>query len=158
MAFTTYKEAVDSLRRYLNDTPQLNTLDEEYESTDDELEEYIKDALNDMNMNYDPITWWKLTDVVVEPGETGYIPWNTVKLGAVLQLLQMKGIISARNTLIYSDAGGVQVNDMDKWGRYINYYNVLVTKYTNAVKAIKIRQNVTNAFGGYSSPFSFDVY
>ena len=162
MAFASYKEAAAALRRYLNDTPQLNELDEDFESTDDELEDYIKDCLNDINLNSDPITRFMLSDIITEPGEdspTGMpIPWSTVKMGAVIQLLTAKGIHSARNMLTFSDAGGVQITNHDKWGRYINYYNVLIPKYEKAVAQLKIRANINQGFGGVSSPFSFDVY
>lgn len=158
MAFATYADAAKALRRYLNDTPQLNELDQDFESTDDELEDYIKDALNDLNLNYDPKTYFKLEHVITEPGEDGYLPWSTVKMGAVLQLLTAKGLHSARNMLTFSDAGGVQITNHDKWGRYINYYNVLVNKYENSVRQLKIRVNVDSAYGGISSPFAFDLY
>lgn len=158
MAFATYSEAVIALRRYLNDLPQLNTLDKEYESTDDELEDYIKSALNDINLTYIPQTAFGLTAIVVEPGEAGYIPWATVRLGAVLQLLTAKGILSARNTITYSDAGGVTVTDMDKFGRYMAYFNQLAVRYERSVMQIKIRFNIDSAFGGVNSPLGFDFY
>jgi hypothetical protein len=158
MAFTTYEEAAMSLRQYLNDQPQLNELDEEFESTDDELMDFIKGSLNTINMDTTPVTKWTILNVVVDPGEDGYIAWSTVRLGAVLELLTIKGIISARNMLTYSDTGGVQVSNHDKWGRYINYYNVMRPKFEAAVAAAKMRYNVGQAYGGFSSPFSFDVY
>ena len=158
MAFATYRDAAQALRRYLNDTPQLNELDEDFESTDDELEDYIKDCLNDININSEPKTRYKLVDILTEPGEDGDLPWTTVKMGAILQLLQAKGLHSARNMLTFSDAGGVQITNHDKWGRYINYYNVMIPKYEKAVAQLKMRANINLAFGGVSSPFSFDVY
>lgn len=158
MAFSTYRDAVISLRRYINDAPQLNELDEDFESTDDELEDFIKQSLNSINMDFAPATRWTLTDVLVEPGEDGFIPWSTVRLGAILELLTTKGIGSARNMLTFSDSGGVQISHHDKWGRYINYYNVMRPKFESAVKNIKIRFNTEQAYGGFSSPFAFDVY
>jgi len=158
MAFTNYADAVKKFRRYLNDTPQLNELDEDFESTDDELEDYIKDCLNDINLNYEPKTRFGIADIVEEPGEDGSVPWSLIKMGATLQLLTAKGLHSARNMLTFSDAGGVQVTNHDKWGRYINYYNVLINKYEKSVGQLKIRANIDGAFGGVSSPFSFDVY
>ncbi|MCF1193625.1 hypothetical protein LRR18_18725, partial [Mangrovimonas sp. AS39] len=92
--------------------------------TDDELLDYVQDTLNNINLNYEPKTNFTLADIVTEPGvDAGRLPWSLVKLGATLQLLEIKGIISARNTLTYSDAGGVNVSEMDKWGRYLNYFN-----------------------------------
>jgi hypothetical protein len=158
MAFPTYEAAAAQLRKYLNDQPQLNELDEDFESTDDELVDYIKSSLNVINMDTTPVTAWTILNVVENPGDDGYITWSVVRLGAVLELLTAKGIISARNMLTYSDAGGVQVANHDKWGRYINYYNVMRPKFEAAVASAKIRYNVQQAYGGFSSPFSFDVY
>jgi hypothetical protein len=158
MAFTTYEEAAKSFRRFIGDVAQLNTLDREIESTDDELMDYIKDALNDINLSYTPQTAFLLTSIVVEPGEAGFVPWSTIKLGALLQLLTAKGILSARNTLTYSDAGGVTVTDMDKFGRYLAYFNQLAARYERAVTQIKIRANIDAAYGGVNSPLGFDFY
>jgi len=158
MAFTTYREAAIKFRQFISDYPQLNTLDKEFESTDDELEDFIKDALNDINLNYTPSTTFVLSDVVVEPGETGKIAWTTIKLGALLQLLLAKGVLSARNTITYSDAGGVTVTDMDKYGRYLAFFNQLAARYERSVQTTKVRSNIDNAFGGVNSPFGFDFY
>ena len=159
MAFASYREAVVAFRRYLNDIPQLNTLDREMESTDDELEDFIFTAMNNINMNYTPVTTYKLANIVVEPGEaTAGVPWSIVRMGALLELLQIKGIISARNAITYSDAGGVTVAEMDKYGRYLTFLNVLAARYEKAVTTMKIRENITNAFGGVASPLGFDSY
>lgn len=159
MAFATYAEAALAFRRYLNDTPQLNTLDREMESTDDELEEFIKDALNEMNNNYEPRTQWRLESICVEPGvDPGALPWSTVKLGAILQLLTIKGIISARNTITYSDQGGVTVQEMDKYGRYMQFFNQLARVFETKLQMLKVRQNVADGFGGVNSPLGFDYF
>jgi|WetSurSiteA1Bulk_404760.scaffolds.fasta_scaffold13386_4 hypothetical protein len=159
MPFSTYKEAVVKLRQFLNDVPQLNTLDQEMENTDDELEDYIKDAINDINFGYEPKTNFALVDIVVEPGvDGGRISWTTVKLGAILQLLMAKGIISARNAITYSDAGGVTVAEMDKYGRYLQYFNQLSARYERQVQQVKTRYNIEQAYGGVNSPMGFDFY
>lgn len=76
-----------------------------------------------------------------------------MKYGAVLQVLTSKGIISSRNTLTYNDGGGVTVQDMDKYGRYINYYNVLINKYVRGLQALKLGSNVDDAYGGVGSEY-----
>lgn len=158
MAFSSYGEAAVALRRYLSDTPQLNVLDNQPETNDDELVDYIKNALTSINMDFNPQTLWALSDVVVEPGESGKISWSTLKLGAILEYLTAKGILAARNTLTYSDAGGVTVTDMDRWGRYINYYNVLIRTFVDGVRVAKIRENINRAYSGLDSPLGYDYY
>jgi len=158
MAFKTYDEAAVALRRYLNDVPQLNKLTKDFESTDDELIDYIKDTINNINLNYEPKSNYTFADIIVNPGDAGYLPWSIIKLGATLELLQTKGIISARNTLTYSDSGGVTVQEFDLYGRYMSLFNMLVTKYERGVAAIKLRNNIDNCYGGTNSPFATDQY
>jgi hypothetical protein len=160
MAFSTYAEAVAALRRHLNDLPQLNTLDRDLENTDDELEDDIKFALMDINHAFEPMMMFTIADVAVEPGvDTGRVPWSLLKDAAILQILQQKGIISARNALTYSDAGGVQVNEMDKWGRYLNYFNVLAGNFDRKLMNLKRRQNIQAVWGGgTNSPMGWDYY
>jgi hypothetical protein len=158
MAFATYGEAAVALRRFIGDTPQLNVLDGEFETTEDDLISYIKDTLIEINMDSEPRAMFTLKDIATEPEDNLNLSWSTVKLGSILQYLTSKGILNARNFITYSDTGGVQVSDLDRWGRYINYFNVLVNKYVAGVKAAKLRVNINDAYGGYSSPFSFDVY
>ena len=156
MAFSNYKEAADKLRTFIKDHEHLNVLEQERENTDDDLIDYIKDALNDINVNYSPKTTYTLTDVIVEPGEDGNIPWNTVKLGATIQALISNGILSARNMLTYSDAGGITVTNMDKWGRYMNLYNLLINKYLRNVQQLKVIVNIEMGYGGVSSPLGLE--
>ena len=159
MAFTTYEEAAANFRRYLNDSPQLNTLDKAIENTDDELVDYIQQALNELNFAYEPKTRYALADIAVVPGtDEGRIGWGMLRTGALLQLLTIKGVISSRNAITYSDAGGVQVSEMDKYGRYLNFFNVLANKYERQVLALKIRANIEGAFGGVNSPLGFDYW
>jgi len=158
MAFATWKDAVDRFRRYVGDIPQLNTLDKEIENTDDEITDYIKDAMIEINSNYEPRTGWSLAEIIVEPNDPGQIAWSTVKLGALLQMLTSKGVLSARNAITYSDAGGVTVSEMDKWGRYINYFNTLANKYERSVLQAKMRFNIQQAYGGTASPMGYDYY
>ena len=74
-------------------------------------------------------------------------------MGATLQILTSKGILSARNTLTYQDSGGVTVQDSDKYGRYINYYNLLLARYSRGVTNMKIGKNIESAYGGVKSEY-----
>lgn len=77
-------------------------------------------------------------------------------MGATLQYLTSKGILSARNTLTYRDGGGVTVQDMDRYGRYINYYNILVNKFLRGVTNMKLGANIDAAFGGVPSEYGLE--
>lgn len=136
---------VDRLRTFLGDTAELNVLDELKECSDLELHHSIQDTIDEINYEYLPATQYtKISEVP---------SWNIVKLGATLQILTSKGILSSRNTLTYQDSGGVTVQDMDKYGRYINYYNVLINRYVRGVTNMKLGKNVEDAYGGVDSEY-----
>ena len=42
---------------------------------------------------------------------------------------------------------------MDKYGRYINYFNVLINKYVRGVTGMKLGKNVDDAYGGVDSEY-----
>jgi hypothetical protein len=158
MAMPDWPTAASGLRVMISDYPQLNTLDQDYETTDSELIMYLQDTLIEINKEVEPVTFWDLPDIIVNPGDSGYISWNTIKRGAILKYLMAKGILNARNLLTYSDTGGITVADRDRWGRYMNFFNSLAAGYTNGVRAQKLRLNIASAYGGFHSPLSFDIY
>ena len=134
---------VERLRNFLGDRAELNKLSNAEESSDSFLYECISDALDEVNMFHFPTTYTLDT----------FPYWSTLKLGGVLQVLIGKGILSARNTLTYQDTGGVTVQDFDTYGRYINFYNVLVNKYRNSVFEFKRGVNISAGYGGVGSEY-----
>lgn len=135
---------VDKLRRFLGDTSQLNELLEKQESDDWFLNDAIEDAIIEIN-NMGFLTSYTMNDL---PND---LPWPMVKLGAVLQVLTGKGILSARNVLTYNDQGGVQVSDFDVYGRYINYFNILINDFREKVRSWKTAGSISAAYGGFPS-------
>lgn len=158
MPFPNYQAAAVAFRRYLVDIPQLNFLDKTFECTDDELQDYIRQALIDINMMYEPTTNFDIDQVRIIPQDQGVLSWGTVKLGAILQLLMAKGIWSARNAITYSDAGGITVAEMDRYGRYQAYAERIRPEFDRQVRMMKIRLNIQMGYGGVTSPFGFDFY
>ena len=77
-------------------------------------------------------------------------------MGATLMYLTSKGVLSARNTITYRDGGGVTVQDYDRYGRYINYYNILINKYVRGVGNMKLGQNIEAAYGGVPSEYGIE--
>ena len=135
---------VDRVRKFLGDFAASNKLDGVQESDDQDIYDAMIDTLDEINFEYLPAS-----DYTFET-----IPsFNLLKLGATLQILTSKGILSSRNTLTYTDSGGVTVQDMDKYGRYINYFNVLIAKYQRGVQNMKVGQNVDEAYGGVHSEY-----
>lgn len=134
---TADRPYVNRLRRFLQDQDVLNTLDQVQESTSVDLYFALQDTLDEINITPPVTTHTSLSDV----------PWSILKLGGVLNVLISQGILSARNQLTYNDTGGIQVSDMDKYGRYINWFNVLINKYLRSLQAWKITKNVDDAYG-----------
>ena len=137
---------VTRLREFLGDEAALNILDEVQEATDQELHHALQDTLDEINYEFNPTSINYATMMKVPS-------WNLLKLGGALQILTSKGILSARNTLTYQDSGGVTVQNMDKYGRYINYYNILINKYVRGVTNMKLGKNIESAYGGVDSEY-----
>lgn len=136
---------VRRLRKYLGDTVELNNLRQVQESTDEELAMALYDTLDEINYEFMPETSYiKLSE---------YKSWPSLRDGAILNILSMKGILSARNTLTYNDAGGIQVSDEDVYGRYMAYFNLIQAKFRQSVSNIKRNQNIENCYGGVSSEY-----
>jgi hypothetical protein len=141
----THQLYVDRLRKYLGDTAELNTLSGAEECSDIFLYHCLQAAMDEFNFEFIPETTYTITSIP---------SWNVLKLGATIQVLIGKGILSARNTLSYSDAGGVTIQDYDTYGRYINFYNLLINKYMRSVQSMKVSSNVDSCYGGVSSEYS----
>lgn len=137
---------VDLFRDDLGDNVELNTLEEVQESTDMDIYRALLMTMNELNsmLVFDPnfVEFKDIPDL------------STFFLGTTLRILNRKGIISARNTLTYQDAGGITVQDHDKYGRYVNYFNVLVSSYYTAVRNWNTRGNTDAAYGEAPSEYS----
>ena len=141
---------VNRLRTFLRDTAELNVLEGEQESTDIELHHAILDTLDEISWQIEPIIG---TEYTMASLAANAVPWALVKMGAALNVLTSAGILNARNTLSYNDAGGITIRDMDKHGRYLAYYNVLYNKFVRGVMAFKRSANVNNCYGGEHSEY-----
>ena len=130
------------VRNYNGDKEELNVLIREQECTDEELNGYIKKAIEFFNA-----VGYQTTYIM-----SNYPNMGNLIDGTIIQILQGKGILSARNLLTYQDSGGVTVQDFDVYGRYINLYNVFVNKYYTQCMDIKRSINIDNCYGSISSP------
>lgn len=132
------------VRNFLGDKEDLNVLHRAEETSDEELNEYISKAVEYFNST-GFTTYYTIVDF---PNRGNLID------GTVIQILIGKGILSARNLLSYRDTGGVSVQDYDTYGRYVNWFNVLINKYQQQVTDIKRDINVNKAYGISPSPLS----
>jgi hypothetical protein len=143
------KPYINIFRKYIRDDSILNVLTEEQENTDIDLYQALLLTLDNINNAYQPkLDNNKLSDVK---------SITLLLLGATLQILISAGILSARNTLTYRDAGGITVQDYDKYGRYVNYFNILVNKFNMKLVDYKRSQNLDDGYGGVPSEY-FQLY
>ena len=73
-------------------------------------------------------------------------------------MLTMKGVLSARNSLTYNDSGGISVKDNDKYGRYINYFNILLGDFRRKASSFKKGYNIDRAYGGVDSEYGSQIW
>ena len=132
------------IRNYNGDKEDLNVLIRAQECTDVELNDYIAKAIDSFN-GFGYLTEYTISD---------YPNMGNLIDGVILQILQGRGILSARNMLTYQDSGGITVQDFDTYGRYINLFNTFVNKYVMQVTDIKRSLNVDGAYGSIESPMS----
>lgn len=137
---------INYLRNFLGDTPELNALEGVKESSDEELKMALDLALDELNNTFTPVSNYK---------EFKNVPKIILMKLAVLKVLTMKGILTSRNTLTWNDAGGITVQDYDKYGRYINYFNILIADAKQSVQSWKTARNIESAYGGVHSDYRF---
>ena len=133
---------IQKFRRFIGDYEALNVLDGARECTDEEIQDYLEDAVDEINFTNPPETNYTVSD---------FPSFTILRTGAAINYLVSKGILSARNMLSYSDPSGITVRDEDKYGRYVNWYNVLVNKHRAMVMNFKRGRNIDSAYGGVGS-------
>ena len=143
---TDQQPVINFFRKWIGDTPEANTLEGIQESDDLDLYRALLMALNEINYEILPPTSFANFTDIASP--------KMLFMGGLLQLLISKGILSARNTLTYNDAGGVTVQDYDKYGRYINWFNVLISSYLSSVRMWKMGVNIENCYTNVPSEYS----
>ena len=133
---------IQKFRRFIGDYEALNVLDGVRECTDEEIQDYLEDAVDEINYTFPPETAYTIAD---------FPSFALLKTGAALNYLVAKGVLSARNMLTYSDPSGITVRDEDKYGRYVNWYNILVHKHRNMTMSFKRGRNIDTSYGGVGS-------
>lgn len=136
---------VDRLRAFIKDTADLNRLERLQENSDLDLYRCLLNVLDEINYEIMPLSNYT---------EFSNIPPNILTMGGTIQALISNGILSARNTLTYSDQGGVTVQDYDKYGRYLNFFNLFLNRYMRAVQSWKQYQNIEAVWGGVGSDYA----
>ena len=152
-AGTTEEQARDRVRRtlrlFLNDTPVLNRLIRQEESSDEKLDLAIDLAIDDYN-----ITAPLLSAVTIVTFPSLYL----MMYGGAVHALRSAGILQSRNELAYS-SGGVSVRIFDKTQLYQSWIQQFVAEYEQKKTNYKISANIRGALGsGVASEYSLLNY
>lgn len=142
------QKVINQVRIYLSDFPFMNRLLPGEESDDDAIELAIDLSIDNFNNAEVPTTYFNLSN------------FPSLKIlihGAVIELLQMKGILYSRNRLNYSD-GGIQVAINDKAAEYMQWARAMQQTYDRLVMNKKMELNAAACWGGIASEYSTTDY
>jgi len=154
------RSMVDKLRRFLRDSPELNELQQGYESSDDFYAEMIVDAVSEFNF-IPPAA----NSLMVDEHRLGYLTRSMRKvlidLAAARALLSVT-IFMQRNQ-ISVEGGNITENLHDKWQSYRGSIQTLLTGPNGsgaggAVTAAEQYKLMLNARGAWGSVPSQLIY
>jgi hypothetical protein len=153
LALTAYSErklqkTKKVLRRFLQDTPELNRLINKKELEDDDYEICIELAIDD----------WNATTPHVGVLNLDTFPsMYLLVLGASVMALRMAGIYQARNELNYS-ALGSSFTRANKTTYYLKWLTDFRQEWESKKVNFKIAQNVQLGYGGSFSEYLYIGY
>ena len=153
MALDTYgakrlAKAKRVLRRFLQDTPELNRLIRKKEIEDEDYEICIELAIDD----------WNATTPHVGVMRIEHFPsLYLLVLGADVQALRMAGIYQSRNELNYQ-ALGSSFTRANKTQYYIMWLQNFQQEWEKKKKDFKIAMNVELGYGGSFSEYLYIGY
>lgn len=136
---------VKRFRQFLKDDKDLNKGEflKKIENKDTDLSDYLSRALEAFNDSF-----FK-TEFTMDnfPSE------HLLFVGGLLQALTSNQVVNARCALTYQDAGGIVIQDMDRWGRYSQLFNQFFNYWKQSVLEIKRSWNIENSFGDIPSDY-----
>ena len=140
---------IPEVRLMLRDScPEQNFLIDDFEFTDDQIVACIRLPVDEFNEKYQPKTNFGASNFPYRfhwlRGATGY-----------LMEIASKGY--ARNHLDYS-AGGVNVQDKNKFGVYAAMSKDLLAEWRQFIKERKVEMNIEGGFGNMGSGYRFSTY
>jgi hypothetical protein len=136
------------LRRFLQDTPELNRLIKKNEIEDEDYEICIELAIDDWNA-----TTPHVGVMTLDAFPSMYL----LVLGASVQALRMAGIYQSRNELNYQ-ALGSSFTRANKTQHYIQWLGSFLQEWEQKKKDFKIAQNVVLGYGGSFSEYMMIGY
>lgn len=131
------KAYVIAIRFYINDTPELNVLLGEEESSDEKIKLALNMALSDILMACP----WRASYTAAN-----FPYFYLLMIGAIAQLLRSAGLLQTRNQLKYQ-AGGLSVQIWDKGRDYSAWSNSFMQEYELKKRLFVEQTNYSRALG-----------
>ena len=128
---------VETLRDFIRDQPELNTLIGKKETEDAGLATAIEDAIDDWN-NTPPFTTVTADNFPFK---------SLLKIGATIFVLRSAGIMMSRNHLTYSD-GGISIEKDEKTQLYQSWLGRFEPEWELKKSGFKMAKNLENCWGG----------
>ena len=142
---------IDKFRKWVVDYADDNILAKVEESDDEDISDAFDDALDEINYDIDPPLDTMFTLV-------SFPAFGILKLGVLKHTLIGKGIWSARNSLSYSDSGGVNVKAYNQWEKYLPWFERIDAKWTQGVGRLKRKYNFAAGWGSVESEYNEGYY
>lgn len=144
-AMLTLDQAVQLVRGFTRDYPELNRLIAGEESSNRQIVWAILDTLDDWNTT-PPLTHFSISNF-----PSRYL----LVRGSVISLLESIGLLQTRNQLSFSD-GGIQVGINDKTPFIQRWLEMFKNTYEHKKERFKVAYNIETAWeGGINSEYRF---
>jgi hypothetical protein len=127
---------VDRIRGFMRDRTQLNRLIAGVENSDEDIMHAIDLCISDFNSSPPFIGSYKFANPP---------PYHLLIMGAVIFLLQSKGLLESRNALSFND-GGIAIS-ADKDSRTMQWIQNFMAKYEADKLQFKKSANIEAAWG-----------
>lgn len=141
--WTTKPEAVQKVRDFIRDTPNLNALLDGVETSDTLIDFSMELALDDWNTS-PPLIGNSTVDT--HPSQ------SMLLLATILWILKSAGLLQSRNQLDYA-SGGITVASSNKTPLYQSWINIMMQEYEAKKANLKKALNAEQAYGGIHSEY-----
>lgn len=141
----TRQRALDNIRRFLKDRPEMNRLLGTEETSPEELELMLDMSIDLFN--------------IAAPSSIGRYDVNNFPslylliMGAIVCVMRSAGVVYSRNRLNYSDQG-VTVTVNDKAPEYSNWIQGFLSDYFRITSDFKRKANLASIRGGIPSEYA----